>query len=222
MDINVNIKLDEEALSALNGIAAALAGLQGGTPVAADTSAAVTADKKAAEDKGPFLWANHQTGAFGKAASKAAYDKIKAKDSDVVRVTQTQYDGLVAKADADKKAKAEEAKAEKAAATKAEKTETKAEKPAVPEKAALIEAFTAFLPKDLEAEERTERREFVTAVLQRFGATKVSTLNESHWALAIELVNRKLAGEDVDPTKANFDQFDDAGEDDAGEDDDMI
>lgn len=220
MNITLNIKLDDEVLSALNGIAAALANIQGRgeTPsITGSDAAAPRAEKQEAEDKGPFLWANHKTGAFGKVASKAAYDKLKAKDADVVRLTEAQYKDKQAKAEAAKKAEATKtANAEAEKATKPAKTDTKA----VPEKAELIEAFSSFLPKDLGAEERTERREFVTALLQRFGATKVSTLDESQWALAIEMVTRKSNGEDVDPTEANFDQFDDAaGESDV---DDMI
>lgn len=207
MNITLNIKLDEASLSVISKLIRPLGEAQSieDTEVVESSSA-----EKATEtaDKGPFLWANHKTGEFGKVSTKAAYDKLKAKDADVVRVTESQFKKLSAEA---KKRAAEERAAKKT--TKQGKS--KEADAGVPDKAELIEVFSEFLPKDLDKETRIERREFVTTILQRFGATKVSNLDDSHWALAIELVQRKLAGEDIDPSEADFDQFDeDSDEDD--------
>lgn len=207
MNITLSIKLDEASLSAITKLIRTL----GEVPSVEDTEITESSQaEKVTEttDKGPFLWANHKTGEFGKVSTKAAYDKLKAKDADVVRVTESQFKELSAEA---KKREAEE----KAAKKTMKKDKPRKADAGVPDKAELIEVFSEFLPKDLDKETRIERREFVTTILQRFGATKVSNLDDSHWALAIELVQRKLAGEDIDPSEADFDQFDeDSDEDD--------
>src|SRR5690625_4212287 len=77
------------------------------------------------------------------------------------------------------------------------------DEPAEVTKTDLIETFTGFLPKDLDAETRAERREFVSTMLQRFGAGKVSNLLEEPWSTAIDLVHRQLAGADSDRSPAS-------------------
>lgn len=212
MNITLNIKLDEASLTAIGNLIRPLTGV-----LAAEDTAVVEpaqSEKTTSADQGPFLWANHQTGEFGKVNSKAAYDKLKAKDSDVVRVTEAQYKKLVA----DAKKDAEEEKEEKAPAKAKKETKKATKKKAadtdVPDKAELIEVFSEFLPKDLDKKTRIERREFVSGILQRCGASKVSELKDDYWAMAIELVQRKLAGEDVDPNRADFDLIEEEDEDD--------
>lgn len=209
MNITLNIAVNEETLSAINTLAEAIRTVNGsavtGTPdsgsktaPAKETKAASKPAAKTSADKGPFYWANYTTNEHGEAASKAAYDKLKAADDDVVRITKAKFDELEAAAAEE----TEETKSPKE--TKGAKGKAAAkDEPAEVTKTDLIETFTGFLPKDLDAETRAERREFVSTMLQRFGADKVSNLLEEHWAPAIDLVNRKLAGEDIDLSLAS-------------------
>lgn len=214
MNITLNIAVNEETLSAINTLAEAIRTVNGsavtGTPDAGSKTAPAKETKavskpaaskpaaKTSADKGPFYWANYTTNEHGEAANKAAYDKLKAADDDVVRITKAKFDELEAAAAEE----AEEAEAPKETKSAKGKAAAKDE-PAEVTKADLIETFTGFLPKDLDAESRAERREFVSTMLQRFGADKVSNLLEEHWATAIDLVNRKLAGEDIDLSLAS-------------------
>lgn len=215
MNITLSVKFDPETLSAISSIASAIAGNQTAAPAA---KAEAPAKKAVSEEDGPILWGNHTSGEYGEVPNKEGFDALKKADKGVVRLTATQFKEMEAKAKAAKKAEAaakkgEKAKPEKKAAAK--KTETSASLDD------LKKAFGAYLPSDLDADERTERREFVKAILDRFGAAKVTAMKEEHWALAIELVTRRMAGEDVDPAKSNF--GDDAYAVDAEEsDDDMI
>lgn len=211
MNITLNVKFDEQTLSALSGICTALLTQTGQSAAAGDQTA----------DEGPILWGNHSSGEFGEVATKADYDALKRTDSGVVRLTEAQYKDMqakakakaeAAKAEADKKAKAEKAKAEKKKAAKTEQADG-------PTKEDLIAVFTEFLPKDLEADERTERRSFVTALLTRFGARKITETKEEHWPLILNLVTRRMAGEDIDPETGDFA---DTCSDAENSDDDMI
>lgn len=202
MNITLNVKFDEQTLAALSGIGAALLSQTGQSAVAGDQTA----------DEGPFLWGNHSSGEFGKVATKADYDALKRTDKGIVRLTEAQYKDMQAKAkakaDDDKKAKAEAAKAEKAEKAEAAKAEkkkaAKTEKADGPTKEELIAIFTEFLPKDLEADERTERQNFVRALLTRFGARKITETKEEHWPLILNLVSRRMDGEDIDPESGDF------------------
>lgn len=215
MNITLSVKFDPETLSAISSIASAIAGNQTAAPAA---KAEAPVKKALVEEDGPILWGNHASGEYGEVPNKESFDALKKTDRGVVRLTATQFKEMEAKAKAAKKAEAaakkdEKAKPEKKAAAK--KTETSASLDD------LKKAFGAYLPSDLDADERTERREFVKAILDRFGAAKVTAMKEEHWALAIDLVTRRMAGEDVDPAKSNF--GDDAYAVDAEEsDDDMI
>lgn len=227
MNITLNIAVNEETLSALNALTAALLAAQGTTaPAAAAASKpaskpAAKAPAKAKEeaDGGPVYWADNIAGTFGVVDTLAAYDELKADNENVIRIPESKHDELV------KAKKAEEAAAKKAA--------TEKKKPAAPSakpekgrgfresqvtKKDLVEAFSEYLPRDLDASERDERRAFVTALLQRFGATKVSLMGEEHWSTAIDLVQRKMAGEDIDPEAANFG----IAEEESDEDDDLV
>lgn len=221
MNITVSVKVQDELVSAINNLAAAFAAAgpivsteaANVTPrvekAEAKTSAKTTRTKAKTEEKGPFLYANHSTGEFGSVDTKAEYDALKAEDSDIVRVTQAQYDALAAKAEAgddeaEAKAEAKKAEAKKTESKKTEKAKTEKSKSAAPSKAELVETFRGFLPEDLDAEERAERRQFIAALLQRYGVERVRDLAEAHWGEAVDLIQRKLAGEDIDPTAANL------------------
>lgn len=214
MDIKLNISMDAETLSAIQALTAALtASAPAPAAEAAEKPAPAKAEKaEKAADKGPFYWADNEAGTFGQVDTADEYKSLKAENANVVRIPESKYNDLVKakKAAAEKAKKAEEAKAAKSGKGK------KAETPAAVTKQDLITTFTEYLPKDLDADERAERREFVQTLLQRFGADKVSNLLEQHWATAIDLVKRKMAGEDIDPSEANFA---DAGSD---EDDDLV
>ena len=152
---------------------------------------------------------------FGKVDTEAEYKALKKKAAGTYKVTESIYNEklaeLKAKSEADAQAKkdaAAAAKADKAAQAKKEASATKAKKEAAPADAPseedLIAAFQAYLPKDLSKEERAERHAFVKPLLQRFGAQRATELAEEHRALAINLVQRKMNGEDIDPTSGEF------------------
>src|SRR5690625_4636143 len=209
MNITLNIAVNEETLSAINTLAEAIRTVNGsavsGTPddgskiaPAKETKAASKPSAKTSAYKCPFFWTNYTTKEHGGATIKAAYVKLKASDDAVLRSTKAKFDELEGAAAEE----AEEAEAPKETKSAKGKAAAKDE-PAEVTKTDLIETFTGFLPKDLDAETRAERREFVATMLQRFGADKVSNLLEEHWSTAIDLVNRKLAGEDIDLSLAS-------------------
>ena len=74
-----------------------------------------------------------------------------------------------------------------------------------------FEAGLATLQAQLDAAERKVRHAFVKPMLERFGAAKASEIADEHRALAINLVQRKMAGEDIDPTDAEFEEIDEDG-----------
>ena len=76
----------------------------------------------------------------------------------------------------------------------------------------LIDAFGAYLDPNLDEDEKAERRAFVGPIVKRFGAKKASAIPEEHRKLALNLLARKVAGEDVDPENDEFQEVDeDAG-----------
>lgn len=216
MNFQVTIGFNAEALSTIQELTAAIRAIGAGSPVAtaagkvtqtvkqAEPESAATAE--AADDKGPFFWANNSTGEFGKVETKAAYDKLKKKADAVFRIPESVYEEKRAALQAANEAKRQEEIAKKEAAKEQPKAEKKEAAAAAP--AASIEdviaVFSSYLPKDLSAEERAARSEFVKPILTRFGAKKATELPEEHRGLAINLVQRKMAGEDVDPTTAEY------------------
>ena len=239
MSMEFQIKPDEAALNAVNNLADAIRSINGGVAAApaaeAKTTSASSKPSTPDDDKGPFFWRSRETSQFGKAASKAAYTKLKAKDDSVYRIDEHKYKELQEQSNKDKQANIEKAKAEdaadKAAAAKAEQKAAadakKSNRDSLPKvtKEDLITLFTEYLPKDLDADERKERRGFVQALLERFGAAKVTEMAEEHWPIAAEAVRRKMDGEDIDPTQADWDSFiDEAADagDDEGDDDNLV
>lgn len=144
------------------------------------------------EPTGPFYWKDAETNFFGKESTKKALDKMLGEKKSIVVIEEAEYKTLEAEL-RERNAKA----AEKMA------TEKSAEVPTVED---VIAVFTKYLPKDLDAEERKARHAFVKPLLQRFGVEKATMLRPEHRAEAIALVERKMAGADIDPTAANFDE----------------
>ena len=108
-----------------------------------------------------------------------------------------------------KKVKKEEQKVEEQKKEEQKKEEQKKEEAApdteeFPTVEDVIDVFTQYLPKDLDADERSRRHKFVRPMLQRFGVEKATAIAPENRALAIDLVKRKMAGEDIDPERANF------------------
>lgn len=216
MNFQVTIGFNAEALSTIQELTAAIRAIGAGS-AGPTTSVVLTGSAKqaapesaasaeAADDKGPFFWANNATGEFGKVETKAAYDKLKKKNDAVFRVPESVYEEKRAALQAANEAKRQEDIAKKESAKEQPKAEKKEAAAAAP--AASIEdviaVFSSYLPKDLSAEERAVRSAFVKPILERFGAKKATELPEQHRGLAINLVQRKMAGEDVDPATAEY------------------
>lgn len=220
MEIKLKVALDEDTLAAINGLTAAIGTALRSAPGTIDApEAAAPAKKSSAEDKGPFYWRSKAEGTVGEAASLAAYNKLKKADDSIFRITADMYDARIKSlAEETEQEEAKVEKAEKKPKPKAKAKPEKAEATEVPTEKELISAFAAYLPKDLPAGERTERRAFVSAMLQRLGAEKVSQIAEKHRALAVAAVTSKAAGEDIDPEEADWDAFFTASEDE----DDML
>ena len=212
MNLQLTISLNPEALSAVNDLAAAIRsiGSVGHTAAAAINvlGAAAEESKTTTADEGPFYWADESTGFFGEVPTLAAYNKLKKKDPGVYRITDSihasKVEALREKNEADAAAKKSAAK-KPAATEKKPATKSDDEAPSIED---LIAVFSAYLPKDLEADERKVRHAFVKPMLTRFGAAKASEITDEHRALAINLVQRKMAGEDIDPTDAEFEAID--------------
>ena len=147
---------------------------------------------KKEEPTGPFYWKDAETNFFGKESTKKALDKMLGEKKSIVVIEEAEYKTLESEL-RERNAKA----AEKMA------TEKAVEPPTVED---VIAVFTKYLPKDLDAEERKARHAFVKPLLQRFGVEKATMLRPEHRAEAIALVERKMAGADIDPTAANFDE----------------
>ena len=103
-----------------------------------------------------------------------------------------------------KKVKKEEPKVEEQKKEEPKKEEATTATEEFPTVEDVIDVFTQYLPKDLDADERSRRHKFVRPMLQRFGVEKATAIAPENRALAIDLVKRKMAGEDIDPERANF------------------
>lgn len=192
MSLQVTIGFNPEALSAIADLTAAIRGISGGTTVntapATTTKPAATKTTPKPEEKeaGPVTWANHTKGTHGEVADEAAFAALKKKDAKIVKTTAAQHAALVAKA--------EEAASEE-------------EEEEVPSEEDVLNAFGGYLPTDLDKAERAERAKFVKPLLARFGADKASKLAPEHRKLAINLVLRKAAGQDIDPETDDYEEF---------------
>lgn len=190
-----------EHAKAINTLADALRGI-GQVPLAlpvkeAVVTSTVTVAKTEKEPTGPFYWKDADTNYFGKESTKKALDKMLKEKSSIVQIEEVEY------------AKLESELRERNAAAAAKEKESKtifSESAKLPEATVeeVIAAFTKYLPKDLDADERKARHAFVKPLLQRFGADKATNLKPEHRALAIQLVERKMSGEDIDPEGTEF------------------
>lgn len=205
MTLQVTIGFNPETLSAIADLSAAIRGAIGGAAPAAkpaSTATPTTTDTGSDDDKGndavTIYWGNHTKGVYGIVESEAEFTALKKKDSKLVKLTKTQYDKKLA----EQEAAAEAAK--KPAATGK-----------VPSEDDLIEAFSTYLPAEgLDEEEKKARRLVVKAIAARFSAKKASEIPAEHRALAINLVQRVNAGQDIDVDDAEFEEFDAEAEDD--------
>jgi hypothetical protein len=150
-----------------------------------------TTPKEEEQEEGTIFWADNKAGTVGKVASQAEYDKLKKKNPNLTKTTETGYNKKLK----DAKAKAEAEKAKGGGG----------EEPTVED---LANAFGAFLPKDLEGDVRDERRAFAKEIIARFGGPKITDMPEEHYALAINLVKRKMAGHEFDVEDAEFEEID--------------
>lgn len=219
MNLQLTIALNAEALSAVQDLAAAIRSISGVGATGNQTSIKVsgsagtaTETKEPEADEGPFFWADESTGYFGEVPTLAAYNKLKKKDAGVYRIPANVHaekvEALRLKNETEAAEKKAAAAAKKAAADKKPAAKSDDDAPSIDD---LIAVFSAYLPKDLDAAERKVRHAFVKPMLERFGAAKASEIADEHRALAINLVQRKMAGEDIDPTDAEFEEIDEDG-----------
>lgn len=196
MTLQVTLGLNSETLAALNDLTAAIRGISGGAAPAATTSTTAknTAPKDEAGD-GPIYWGNNVKGTFGEVANQAAYDALKKKDAKLVKLTPAQF----------KKKTDEKAAADAAAAGGNDDEILSLED--------LIEAFSVYLPATgLDDKTKKARRAQVVQIANRFDAAKASEIPEEHRRLAVNLVQRLAAGQDVDIDDAEFEELEE-GED---------
>lgn len=196
----ITIGFNPETLTAINTLSAAIASASGAAApaAAANTASANRAsassksqDKPGVDEAGDIIyWGNHEKKVYGTVDSEDAFKALKKKDPKIVKLTQTQYDK----------------KQGELAAAAAEKDPD--EEREVPTEQDLIDAFGSFLNPDLDEDEKTERRAFVKPLVARFKAKKASEIPEEHRALALNLLARHVAGQDIDPKTAEFEEFD--------------
>lgn len=218
MSFNVTIGLNAETLSALNDLTAAIKGISAaGSTAAPETVVSNTAAEKPAKAETPATkakaaekeeaaepvtihWYSSASGEVGIVESEAEFKALKKADAKTVKITEDKYRALLAKQ--------EEAEEEQE-----EETVEEDDAP-IPTDKDIIRVFGEYLPKDLDKAERAKRAPFVKAILDRFGAPRATELPEEHRRLAINLVERKLAGEDVDPKKDGYQEVSQDDEDD--------
>lgn len=219
--MEITVGLNEKTLASLDKLALAISSLSSAASLAQVSAVQITeaaGNNETETDEGPFYWADSKDGQFGKAKDKAGYDKLKKKSDTVYRIPESKYNELQEALRAKNEEKREENKAakeaEKAAEKAAEKPKAETKKAPVsdaPSSDDLIKVVTGFLSKDLDADERKARAGFIKPMLTRFGVEKASLIPEEHRALAINLIERKLAGEDVDPETAELAEVGAAG-----------
>lgn len=205
MDITLHIKLDAETLSAIQALVGALGGTASASQ-AATTSSKSSKGKAAEKDTGPVYWQLPGTDEFGKMDTGVEFEALKLREGyeKIIKVPESVYKKLEAENAARVKAAQEAAKAEKAEKSSKSKAASE-ETESIVTKEDLITTFTEFLPKDLDEDERTARREFVSGMLAKFKAKKVSELAEKHWAAAIEAVKNYSVEADGDESNEDDD-----------------
>ena len=202
MNFQVEIGFNAAALSAISDLTAAIRGLQPQTTVVSGAvtgeqtkpAATSTAKKSEPESAAPenddpvtIYWFDSASDEVGTVEGEEAFKALKKKRAKAVKWTESKYKAKLAEQEAAANAETEEVGEDE-----------------VPTQQDLIDAFSAYLPLDLDKAERATRVEFVKPLLERFGAKKASEIAEQHRKLAINLVKRKMAGEDIDPTSAKF------------------
>lgn len=237
MEFKLTVGFDKEALTVLNKLASALTGqfeaapanegVQEEKPKTTKTKAKAKEVKKTDKQQGPIYWYNSTDKTRGVVDTIEEFEALKATDENYVQHVESMYEeGLAAdkkqaeqeqaaavkaKADAEiAKLAAETAKRakDKKAAEKTKSVEEVAEK--VPTEEDVIASFSAYLTPGLSDEEKEIRRPIVKAILTRFGAKRATMLAEEDRALAINLVDRAAAGEEIDPEN---DEYQEVGED---------
>lgn len=196
MSFQVEIGFNAAALAAISELTQAIRGLANGSgplevkpTVSAETPKTEKSKEnaEAEETGGPIYWLDNKAGEVGVVDSEAAFKTLKKQNANVVKTTESKYKAKLAEIEAAANAQQDEG--------------TDDEPPSVQD---VIDAFSAYLPADLDADERKLRAAFVKPLLERFGAKKATELAEQHRKLAINLVKRKMAGEDIDPTSGKF------------------
>lgn len=198
--MNITIGLNAETLTALNALTAAISGIGAGVPAAASaatvtekasapTKTEVKTETKQEEKPVTIYWFSSASGEVGVVESEDEFKALKKADAKVVKIPETKYQAKLAEIEAAKNA-------------------ASADDEEVPTEQDVIDAFSAYLPSDLDKDERAVRAGFVKPLLARFGAKKASELPEEHRKLAINLVQRKAAGQDIDPETDEFEDFD--------------
>lgn len=190
MTLSVLIGFNPEALSAIAELTAAIRSIGGSAPAtktATTTSAASTPKDTTPKEDAPvsIKWVDNTRNECGIAEDEAEFKALKKSFPKIVKSTDATY--------------------EKMLAVKAAEASEDDEK--LPTEDDVLEAFSGYLPKDLDKAERTTRVAFVKPLLARFGADKASNLPEEHRKLAINLVLRKAAGQDIDPETDEFEEF---------------
>jgi len=202
MNFNVEIGFNSTALTAISELTQAIRALAPAQIVvekpvvkAAETTKPKVEQQEpetpeAAEPE-TIYWFDSAADEVGTVEGEDAFKALKKKRAKLVKFTKSKYDAKVAELEAKAAAAQEEQ----------EEPETDDEPPSVDD---VIEVFSSYLPTTLDKAERDERVAFVKPLLERFGAKKATELAEQHRKLAINLVKRKMAGEDIDPTSSKF------------------
>lgn len=226
MSLNVILGLNAETLLALNALTEAIRSLSGFA--AGGVSAPAAANVANTDAQGdPVYWRDPKTEDFG-TCSEAEYKALKKANSNLMKIPQGKYDALVAaQAGGDDKPEEEEEPEETAAQKKTRlKAEADAKKKAdadakkkadaakksdddddVPSEQAIIDAFGAYLSPELDKAERQARAGWVRPLVARFGVARATDIAEDDRKLALNLLQRKIAGQDVDATNDEYEEF---------------
>lgn len=203
--LNLTVAFSAETLAAVNGLSAAISSAAGGAvgqPATSSASVKAAGGGKAVDTgKGgeadenstnvTIYWFSSATDTVGTVDSEDAFKALKKKDAKVVKFTKEKYEAKV-----------------KQLAAAAKAAEDAGDEDEVPTEQDLIDAFGAYLDPNLDEDEKAERRAFVGPIVKRFGAKKASAIPEEHRKLALNLLARKVAGEDVDPENDDFEEID--------------
>lgn len=200
---NLVLNLGEPTLAAINGLAAAISSAAGSTPAAVASTPVKTGKGDTAKNTNTggdadnnstavtIWWRNPAKDEIGTVDSEDAFKALKKKDAKVIKITEQAYDKFVA---------------EREAAANKPDDEGGEDKKFTQQD--LIDAFGGFLDPTLDEDEKADRRKFVAPLVKRFGAKKASEIAEEHRALALNLLARKIAGQDVDPENDEFEEID--------------